>query len=161
MTSPHPIWEVLLSIMHIVNGVSLCFVPRRLCRVACATLITHIAPVPFLPLAIPRAVVHPPEGPAWLFEPKLDGWRVQVAITSTGVRLYTRHGNFISHKLPRHSGRRSCRPHRLPARRMAWPASTLVRRIDDHHLDPGRQSDRVLGVALMGHPVPEHLGQHL
>jgi bifunctional non-homologous end joining protein LigD len=38
-------------------------------------------------------VTRPPEGPGWLFEPKLDGYRVLCRIDNGDVRVLTRRGN--------------------------------------------------------------------
>ena len=42
-----------------------------------------------------------PIGPGWLFEPKIDGWRIQIVMDAGRVALYTRNGHDIAQRLPR------------------------------------------------------------
>jgi len=42
----------------------------------------------------------PPAGDAWLHEPKLDGYRLQVVKNGRQVRLYSRRGNDWTNRLP-------------------------------------------------------------
>src|SRR5690606_2813426 len=55
----------------------------------------------FIEPCIPTAAKSLPKGPGWLFEPKIDGWRIQVAKDGDRVALYTRSGHDISDRLPR------------------------------------------------------------
>jgi ATP-dependent DNA ligase len=43
----------------------------------------------------------PPAGSAWLHEPKLDGYRLQVIEDGTEVRLYSRNGHDWTKRLAR------------------------------------------------------------
>lgn len=42
----------------------------------------------------------PPEGDAWAYEPKLDGWRALVHVGASGVTVYSRPGRDITAALP-------------------------------------------------------------
>ncbi len=46
--------------------------------------------------AAPRLVTVPPSGALWTHEPKLDGWRVQLAKAGPAIALYTRHGHDLA-----------------------------------------------------------------
>lgn len=46
------------------------------------------------------AVTRLPEGPEWLYEVKLDGYRAQVLRDSEGVRLLSRRGESMTHQFP-------------------------------------------------------------
>ena len=46
--------------------------------------------------AAPRLVTVPPTGALWTHEPKLDGWRVQLAKAGPAIALYTRHGHDLA-----------------------------------------------------------------
>ena len=46
----------------------------------------------FVVPATPRLVAAPPAGPAWMHEPKLDGWRCELAKSGSAIALYTRRG---------------------------------------------------------------------
>jgi bifunctional non-homologous end joining protein LigD len=37
-----------------------------------------------------------PEGPAWSYECKLDGWRVEAIKDASGVRLFSRRGKSLT-----------------------------------------------------------------
>ncbi len=50
----------------------------------------------FVVPAAPRLAASPPAGPEWLHEPKLDGWRVELAKAGVQVALYTRQGHDLS-----------------------------------------------------------------
>jgi bifunctional non-homologous end joining protein LigD len=56
---------------------------------------SHIPRVPprFIPPCSPVPTKVPPAGDAWLHEPKLDGYRLQVVKEGLNVRLYSRRGN--------------------------------------------------------------------
>jgi bifunctional non-homologous end joining protein LigD len=41
-------------------------------------------------------VASPPAGPDWVHEPKLDGWRCELARAGAQVALYTRNGHDLS-----------------------------------------------------------------
>jgi hypothetical protein len=41
-------------------------------------------------------VTVPPTGALWTHEPKLDGWRVQLAKAGPAIALYTRHGHDLA-----------------------------------------------------------------
>lgn len=55
----------------------------------------------FIEPCIPTTAKALPIGPGWLFEPKIDGWRIQVAKDGDRVALYTRNGHDIAERLPR------------------------------------------------------------
>ncbi len=67
----------------------------------------HVQPVPRLTLprfvvpAAPRLVASPPAGPDWLHEPKLDGWRCELAKAGKQIALYTRQGHDLSSRAMR------------------------------------------------------------
>ena len=46
--------------------------------------------------AAPRLVTVPPIGALWSHEPKLDGWRCQLAKAGPAIALYTRHGHDLA-----------------------------------------------------------------
>ena len=46
--------------------------------------------------AAPRLVTVPPTGALWTHEPKLDGWRCQLAKAGPTIALYTRHGHDLA-----------------------------------------------------------------
>ena len=48
----------------------------------------------------PPLVDEPPEGPGWIHEIKHDGYRTQLAIDASGVRLFTRNGFDWSDRYP-------------------------------------------------------------
>jgi len=48
----------------------------------------------------PIRAKEPPAGDAWLHEPKLDGYRLQVVKDGRQVRLYSRRGNDWTYRLP-------------------------------------------------------------
>ena len=50
---------------------------------------------------MPRLVASPPAGPDWLHEPKLDGWRCELAKTGAQIALYSRHGHNIADRAKR------------------------------------------------------------
>jgi bifunctional non-homologous end joining protein LigD len=50
------------------------------------------APAAFIDPAIPTKVSKPPEGNTWAHEIKHDGYRIQIHVTDSGVRLYTMSG---------------------------------------------------------------------
>jgi ATP-dependent DNA ligase len=52
------------------------------------------------PPLIPSPAIHPPQGEAWVHEPKLDGYRFQVVKTGRQVLLYSRSGAENSDRLP-------------------------------------------------------------
>lgn len=41
-----------------------------------------------------------PIGPEWIYEPKLDGWRIMAEIGRSGIRLMTRGGNNVADEFP-------------------------------------------------------------
>jgi bifunctional non-homologous end joining protein LigD len=47
----------------------------------------------FIPPCSPVRAAKPPAGHAWLHEPKLDGYRLQIIKNSRAVRLYSRNGH--------------------------------------------------------------------
>jgi bifunctional non-homologous end joining protein LigD len=55
----------------------------------------------FVVPAAPRLVVSPPSGPEWLHEPKLDGWRIELAKAGANVAFYSRHGHDLSDRAKR------------------------------------------------------------
>ena len=55
----------------------------------------------FVEPAAARLVASPPAGPDWLHEPKLDGWRCELAKTGAQIALYTRHGHNIADRAKR------------------------------------------------------------
>ena len=61
---------------------------------------THSIPT-FLQPCIPKPVKALPTGSGWLFEPKLDGWRIQVVKHGKAVTLFTRNGHDCSRRVPR------------------------------------------------------------
>ena len=50
----------------------------------------------FVVPAAPRLVAAPPVGPQWLHEPKLDGWRCELAKAGATIALYSRNGIDLS-----------------------------------------------------------------
>ena len=48
----------------------------------------------------PRAVQHLPEGDAWAYEVKFDGYRALAGRDSTGVTLWSRRGNVFTDQFP-------------------------------------------------------------
>lgn len=55
----------------------------------------------FVEPCIPTTAKALPIGPGWLFEPKIDGWRIQIVKDADRVALYTRNGHNIAQRLPR------------------------------------------------------------
>ena len=53
----------------------------------------------FRPLSS-SASVRPPQGEDWLHEPKWDGFRFQIIKDGSDVRLYSRHGDEYTDRLP-------------------------------------------------------------
>jgi bifunctional non-homologous end joining protein LigD len=51
-------------------------------------------------LCLPSPAGHPPSGPAWIHEIKLDGFRMMVRRDPAGVRLLTRNGHDWSGRFP-------------------------------------------------------------
>ena len=47
----------------------------------------------FIPPCSPSRATKPPAGDAWLHEPKLDGYRLQIVKSGRAVRLYSRNGH--------------------------------------------------------------------
>lgn len=46
----------------------------------------------FIPPLMPTLVEEPPEGDGWIHEVKFDGYRTQIVIDDSGVRIFTRRG---------------------------------------------------------------------
>ncbi len=65
---------------------------------------------PFVPPAAPRLVAAPPVGPSWLHEPKLDGWRCELAKAGPRVALYTRSGYDLSPRAKHFAARAAAIP---------------------------------------------------
>lgn len=49
---------------------------------------------------VPRAAKEPPTGPAWVHEPKVDGFRLQAVRDDRGVTLYSRNGSDFTSRYP-------------------------------------------------------------
>jgi bifunctional non-homologous end joining protein LigD len=49
---------------------------------------------------VPANATRPPRGPGWLFEPKLDGFRLQILKDGDCVRLFSKGGAEYSDRLP-------------------------------------------------------------
>jgi len=60
----------------------------------------HIVRPRFIPPCNPVPAKALPAGDAWLHEPKLDGYRLQIVKQGRGVRLYSRRGNDWTRRLP-------------------------------------------------------------
>src|SRR5438132_13418954 len=54
---------------------------------------TARVPIHFIRPCNPIRATTPPVGDAWLHEPKLDGYRLQIVKSGRAVRLYSRHGH--------------------------------------------------------------------
>jgi len=54
----------------------------------------------FIPFATCLLVDRPPNGPAWVHEIKLDGWRIQIRVEDGTATLRTRNGHDYSHTFP-------------------------------------------------------------
>ena len=61
---------------------------------------THSIPK-FIEPCIPKLAKALPSGPGWLHEPKIDGWRIQVAKAGDHVALFTRGCHDCASRLPR------------------------------------------------------------
>lgn len=59
-----------------------------------------IPPIPFQRPCAPTATATLSNGPRWVHEPKLDGWRLQIIKDVAGVRLLTRKGANYTKRLP-------------------------------------------------------------
>src|SRR5688572_21388815 len=57
-------------------------------------------PPDFIPFATCLLVDSPPDGPDWVHEIKLDGWRVQVRVEDGAATPRTRNGHDYSHTFP-------------------------------------------------------------
>ena len=55
---------------------------------------------PFIKPCLPSSRTLPPEGPGWLHEVKLDGWRGQLHKCGGVVRLYSKRGNDLGFRFP-------------------------------------------------------------
>lgn len=55
----------------------------------------------FIEPCIPKSAKALPTGPGWLFEPKGDGWRIQVIKHGDRVALLTRNGHDCTSRVPR------------------------------------------------------------
>jgi bifunctional non-homologous end joining protein LigD len=59
------------------------------------------SPLPdFIPFATCLLVEQPPNGPDWVHEIKLDGWRLQIRVEDGTATLRTRNGHDYSHAFP-------------------------------------------------------------
>ena len=59
------------------------------------------SPLPdFIPFATCLLVDRPPNGPDWVHEIKLDGWRLQIRVEDGTATLRTRNGHDYSHSFP-------------------------------------------------------------
>ena len=54
----------------------------------------------FIPFATCLLVDRPPNGPDWVHEIKLDGWRIQIRVEDGAATLRTRNGHDYSHTFP-------------------------------------------------------------
>lgn len=54
----------------------------------------------FVPPAIPVVAAAVPMGPAWIHQPKLDGWRAQVHRVGRGACIFSRGGHELTARLP-------------------------------------------------------------
>src|SRR5688572_33187046 len=54
----------------------------------------------FIPFATCLLVEQPPNGPDWVHEVKLDGWRLQIRVEDGTATLPTRNGHDYSHTFP-------------------------------------------------------------
>ena len=59
------------------------------------------APAAFIHPCQPIAAKEPPSGPGWLHELKHDGYRLQIHVRDSRVRLYTMNGNDWTKRYPR------------------------------------------------------------
>ena len=59
------------------------------------------APAAFIPPCQPTAAREPPSGPGWLHELKHDGYRLQIHVRDSRVRLYTMNGADWTKRYPR------------------------------------------------------------
>jgi bifunctional non-homologous end joining protein LigD len=59
------------------------------------------SPLPEIPFQLATLAAHPPRGEGWLFEIKLDGYRVMARLTGGKARLLTRGGKDWSERFPR------------------------------------------------------------
>jgi ATP-dependent DNA ligase len=57
-------------------------------------------PPDFIPFATCLLVDRPPNGPDWVYEIKLDGWRIQIRMEDGTATLRTRNGHDYSHNFP-------------------------------------------------------------
>ena len=62
-------------------------------------MLPDLAPL-FIEPAVPVARTMFPIGPTWLYEPKLDGWRIQIHKAGDRVALFTRRGRDIAARVP-------------------------------------------------------------
>jgi bifunctional non-homologous end joining protein LigD len=74
--------------------------------------LSPIERLPFIEPQLPTLVADPPNGDGWIHEIKYDGYRTQIAISSAGVRAFSRNGHVWTGKYPRivkGAGSLSCR----------------------------------------------------
>jgi bifunctional non-homologous end joining protein LigD len=57
-------------------------------------------PLPTVPLAHPTLIPRPVHHEGWVYEEKVDGWRVAAYKDASGVRLITRQGNDLTRRFP-------------------------------------------------------------
>ncbi|MES2639829.1 MAG: DNA ligase D [Myxococcota bacterium] len=60
-----------------------------------------VKPLPDIPFQLATLATHPPRGEGWLFEIKLDGYRVMARLTGGKARLLTRSGKDWTARFPR------------------------------------------------------------
>jgi bifunctional non-homologous end joining protein LigD len=54
----------------------------------------------FIPPMLCTLIEHPPEGPGWVHEIKLDGYRIEAVVRDGKARLLTRNNNDWTHRFP-------------------------------------------------------------
>jgi bifunctional non-homologous end joining protein LigD len=59
-----------------------------------------VSRVPFIAPALPRLRATPPTGENWLFEVKLDGYRIQLHKSGLAVRIYSKNGADFTRRYP-------------------------------------------------------------
>src|SRR5262245_56136439 len=58
------------------------------------------ASVDFIEPELATLAERPPEGPDWIHEAKLDGYRIEAIVSAGGARLVTRNGNDWTDRFP-------------------------------------------------------------
>jgi bifunctional non-homologous end joining protein LigD len=60
----------------------------------------EVSRVPFIAPALPRLRAAPPTGDNWLYEVKLDGYRIQLHKSGLAVTIYSKNGADFTRRYP-------------------------------------------------------------